>query len=152
MIYSHKEAKCEKWDCKGRLKQDPFKDTVLCSQKRNHSFEIRFKVSWNRKENKKAVQMFVLFKGGIKWESSIFLKMNQSTNRHSNCLHQGGYVFLIGLFACLSAGLTENYWSDFHETWLKGVVRAKEEPLNFGASQNHWYRNYFPLTLMWDQL
>lgn len=51
----------------------------------------------------------------------------------------------VGLFVCLSAGLQENYWHDFHETWWKAVARAKKELIKYwsGSKSLGGYTNYY---------
>jgi len=51
---------------------------------------------------------------------------------------QGGYDFTgVCLFVRLSAGLRENYSTDFHQMRRKGGTWATKKPLDFGGNPDH---------------
>ena len=53
MIHSHKEAKCEVWDCKGRLKQTPSNKTVCAVENEIIFLELFvFNLSWKERKSK----------------------------------------------------------------------------------------------------
>lgn len=58
-------------------------------------------------------------------------------------------MFSVCLLVELSAGLWENCWPDYHETWWRGVARAKEEPTTFwiGSESRDRYTHYFSFSL-----
>ena len=48
--------------------------------------------------------------------------------------HQEGYVFTRAcLFVGFSAELLNNFWMNFHETWMDDVSQPGIDPINFGC-------------------